>query len=138
MKNFIIASLTLIILICCQCTSREEKAAQKERSRIRMTYIQIEQLSSALESYFQENKTYPSSKQGLKALVLKPTDAPVPKKWDGPYLSYVQILIDPWGTQYAYYYPSKVKKGHYLIISRGRDCKRGGKGFDRDLRVYRK
>jgi general secretion pathway protein G len=65
--------------------------------------LQIQNINTALELYYMENGTYPSSDEGLRALVEAPADAP---RWNGPYLKQTQALTDPWGHPYQYVYPN--------------------------------
>lgn len=92
---------------------------------------QIETFALALDSYLMDCGRYPTQEQGLKALVEKPTIEPIPKGWDGPYLSKA-ISGDPWDRAYEYSVPGK--GGMPLgIRSLGADGKEGGDGKDRDI-----
>lgn len=94
---------------------------------------QIELLSTALSSYRLDNGRYPTTQQGLKALISKPTMPPTPKKWDGPYLEKNFIPLDPWENEYIYRCPGKENKEGFETISYGADGKPGGKGEDADI-----
>lgn len=61
---------------------------------------------TALKMYELDNDTYPTTKQGIPALVSKPTIVPIPQNWKSPYLT--RIPKDPWGNDYVYYNPSKI------------------------------
>ena len=76
--------------------------------------LQIQNINTALELYYMENGTYPSSDEGLRALVEAPADAP---RWSGPYLKQTQALTDPWGHPYQYVYPNEA--GQYTVYSLG-------------------
>jgi general secretion pathway protein G len=67
-----------------------------------------------LEVYYLDNGHYPSSDEGLSALVAKPTDAP---NWTGPYLKGAIVPVDPWGHPYEYRAPGE--KGPYDLKSEG-------------------
>src|SRR3989338_4240742 len=62
-------------------------------------------LSSALDLYELDNGRYPSTEQGLKALLEKPTTSPVPDNWSGPYIKKKKMPKDPWSRDYVYAYP---------------------------------
>ncbi|SEQ29698.1 general secretion pathway protein G [Treponema bryantii] len=90
---------------------------------------QIEQFSSALQTYFLDCGRYPTSEQGLSALWEKPVLYPIPENWDGPYLER-EPCNDPWGTDYKYLsaessiMPSEVpSKLPFILISFGPDGK---------------
>lgn len=67
---------------------------------------QIGAFEDALRLYQSQNHVFPSTEQGLGALVKKPEEEPIPKKWAGPYLTDSNIL-DPWGHEYQYAYPGE-------------------------------
>jgi general secretion pathway protein G len=92
--------------------------------------VQIRNIEGALQLYKLDNGIYPSTEQGLKALVEKPTTGVIPKKWkvEG-YLA--KVPDDPWGN--AYKYASPVPKGDYEITSFGTDGESGGEGKNADI-----
>ncbi len=71
-------------------------------SKIKTAKIQIESLSSALDLYYLDNGRYPSTNEGLEALVEKP---PAASGWNGPYLKTASVPADPWGHSYVYKAP---------------------------------
>ncbi len=92
--------------------------------------VQIRNIEGALQLYKLDNGVYPSTEQGLKALVEKPTVGVIPKKWrPGGYLQ--KIPDDPWGNPYKYISPSP--HGEYEIISLGTDGEVGGEGVNADI-----
>ena len=82
-------------------------------------------LAAALELYELDNGIFPTTAQGLRALLEKPGVPPVPSAWNGPYLR-GRSLNDPWGTEYQYQSPSTKAGFDYEIISHGRDGNPGG------------
>ncbi len=90
--------------------------------------VQIEELSAALDMYSMEVGKYPTTEQGLQALIEKPDDA---KRWNGPYLRKNKIPQDPWATDFIYASPGQ--KGKFDLSSYGADGKEGGEGEDQDL-----
>ena len=94
---------------------------------------QIELLSVALDGYRLDNGSYPTTEQGLAALREKPTRAPLPANWRGPYLRKA-VPLDPWGRAYLYRAPGEKNPGAFDLESLGRDGKAGGEGEDADVR----
>ncbi len=87
---------------------------------------QIELLGQALDQYRLDTGSYPSTEQGLNALVTNPGV----EKWEGPYLK-KGLPVDPWGKPYIYQHPGS--NGEYDMLSYGRDGKPGGDGEDKDV-----
>ena len=93
---------------------------------------QIELLSTALDNYRLDNGSYPTTEQGLGALRDKPTRAPVPQQWKGPYVRKA-VPNDPWGRPYIYRFPGEQNAGTFELSSLGRDGQIGGTGEDGDI-----
>ncbi len=90
----------------------------------------IANIKQALILYKLDNGRYPTTEQGLQALVTKPTSGPIPKSWkmDG-YLE--KVPMDPWGNPYQYLYPGV--RGEFDIFSYGADGQPGGDGTNADI-----
>lgn len=93
---------------------------------------QIELFGTALDNYRLDNGAYPTTEQGLEALREKPTRAPVPTNWRGPYLRKA-VPNDPWGRPYLYRFPGERNAGGFDLSSLGRDGQPGGTGEDADI-----
>jgi len=78
-------------------------------------------LDNALDLYQLDNGHYPTTEQGLMALIEKPTADPVPAKWSGPYLKKKRLPKDPWGHEYVYAFPGEHNKEGYDLSSLGPD-----------------
>ncbi len=89
--------------------------------------VQIKALEQNLEMYKLDVGRFPTTSQGLNALVQKPGDA---DGWNGPYLK-SGVPKDPWKNDYHYKYPGE--KGEYDILSYGQDNSPGGEGEDSDV-----
>jgi general secretion pathway protein G len=100
---------------------------QVGKSEVKVARAQIESFGKALDQYRLDAGHYPTTEQGLQALVAKPADEP---KWDGPYLK-KGVPADPWGTAYTYKRPGT--KGEYDIVSFGKDGVPGGAGEEADI-----
>jgi general secretion pathway protein G len=97
--------------------------------------IQIESLETAIKLYKLDNGAYPSTDQGLDALVSAPDTPPVPQKWrDGGYLEKGKVPIDPWGNRFVYLSPGV--HGDYDISSYGADGVSGGEGKNADINSW--
>lgn len=77
-------------------------------------------LAAALELYEMDNGMFPTTAQGLRALLEKPAVPPIPGNWNGPYLR-GRSLKDPWGTEYGFESPSTRPGYDYVITSSGPD-----------------
>ena len=101
--------------------------AQLNKSERSTAKAQIESFGNALGTYRLETGRYPSTEQGLNALVVKPSDE---AKWNGPYLQKA-MPPDPWGRAYVYVSPGK--GGDFDLTSMGKDGQVGGEGEDADV-----
>ena len=102
-------------------------------SKVKSAQIQIQAFAGALDLYYLDNGRYPSTSEGLKALVIKPENI---TSWNGPYLRTGAVPPDPWGTGYIYHSPSQ--HGPYEIISLGSDKQEGGTGTAADITSWTK
>jgi general secretion pathway protein G len=100
-------------------------------AKISTAKSQIEMLGTALDAYRLDNGQYPTTQQGLAALVTKPASG-APANWRGPYLR-KDIPLDPWGDPYAYTAPGDVNKTGFDLVSYGADKKPGGDGENADI-----
>lgn len=79
-------------------------AGRGERALITVAQVDVSSnIASALKLYELDNGMFPTSSQGLEALLVKPTSPPVPRNWNGPYLE--KKPVDPWGETYQYASP---------------------------------
>ena len=101
--------------------------AQVGKSEVKAARAQIDAFDKALETYRLDVGRYPTTEQGLKALMQAPSGV---TKWQGPYLKKA-VPPDPWGNPYLYKQPGD--HGDFDILSWGHDGKPGGQGDDADL-----
>ncbi|MCD6662231.1 MAG: type II secretion system major pseudopilin GspG [Comamonas sp.] len=97
-------------------------------ARVTAARTDVTNLMQALKLYKLDNLRYPTTEQGLQALVAKPTAAPLPPSWR-PYLE--KLPRDPWGHPYQYLNPGI--KGEVDVMSLGADGQPGGEGKDADI-----
>lgn len=93
--------------------------------------VQIEDLAGALDMYKMDVGRYPSTSEGLQALVERPSSA---RTWNGPYLRKNKIPQDPWA--YDYHYASPGEHGRFDLSSLGADNATGGEGEDQDVNSW--
>lgn len=107
---------------------------QIDKARVATTQAQLKQVESALAFYQMDNGRFPTSEQGLEALVEKPTLAPEPRNYrpDG-YLAGGKVPLDAWGNPYQYESPGQINARSYDIWSYGADGQAGGEGQDADI-----
>lgn len=98
-------------------------------ARMKAAQVDLRAIETALDMYRMDNFVYPSSDQGLQALVSKPSGFPEAKNWTEPYLK--KAPKDPWGNEYQYISPGS--SGPYDLYSLGADGKPGGEGEAADL-----
>ena len=94
--------------------------------------MDINQISLALDMYASDNGDYPTSEQGLEALVRKPTTPPEPPNWLDPYVKPTNFL-DPWGNKYIYVYPGTNEGINFDLYSYGADGQEGGTEDNADI-----
>lgn len=100
-------------------------------AKTKVARVQIEDLAGALDMYRMEVGQYPSTDEGLQALIEKPPSA---RTWNGPYLRKNKIPQDPW--VYAYHYTSPGEYGSFDLYSLGADNSVGGDGEDKDINSW--
>jgi general secretion pathway protein G len=101
-------------------------------ARAKAAKLQIEAFGSALDLYYLDNGRYPSSSEGLEALVRKPAQV---GSWNGPYLKGGLVPADPWKNNYVYRSPGE--DSPYDIMSFGSDGHEGGSGSASDIKSAR-
>jgi len=106
-----------------------------EEARRMKARVQMESIETALKLYKLDNGLYPTTEQGLQALVEAPTVGSLPKKWrEGGYLEKGKIPKDPWGNEYIYLSPGL--HGEFDIMSYGADGQPGGEGIGADINSW--
>jgi len=101
------------------------------KSEVKAARAQLDALDKALGTYRIDTGHYPTTQQGLNALVSKPQDEP---KWSGPYLAKA-LPPDPWGRPYMYRLPGE-QSHDFELMSLGKDGQRGGTGDNVDISIW--
>ena len=102
--------------------------AQLGKSEVTVAKAQIEAFEKSLDTYRLDVGRYPTTEEGLGALLVAPPAAGT--RWNGPYLKKA-VPLDPWGHAYQYRAPGS--KGEYDIVSMGKDGQPGGSGENADI-----
>ena len=100
-----------------------------DTSRVQVAETQIRMLRGALQAYRLDMGHYPSTAEGLAALMRPPPEAAA--YWSGPYLD-DEMPLDPWRTPYRYEHPADTLQG-FALFSLGADSASGGEGVDADI-----
>ncbi|MBQ7626853.1 MAG: type II secretion system major pseudopilin GspG [Rhodocyclaceae bacterium] len=129
-RGFTLIELMVVIVILGVLAAFIVPRIMDRPDQARQTAAQtdIATLMQALKLYKLDNRVYPSTQQGLSALVRKPEQAPVPPNWK-PYLE--RLPNDPWGHPYQYLNPGL--HGDVDVMSFGADNRPGGEGYDADI-----
>ncbi|TWH71445.1 general secretion pathway protein G [Azomonas agilis] len=121
----VIFIIGLLVAIVAPNVLGNQDQAMRQKAR-----ADIATLEQALDMYRLDNLRYPTTEQGLAALITKPQTEPLPRQWrtDG----YIRRLPeDPWGNTYGYRSPGQ--QGRIDLYSLGADGQEGGEGMDADI-----
>ncbi|RJQ53727.1 MAG: type II secretion system protein GspG [Nitrospiraceae bacterium] len=106
-----------------------------DEAKVTDVRVQIKNFETALRLFRADNGFYPSTEQGLDALISQPLIGQIPENYkQGGYLEKKIIPKDPWGREYIYISPGD--RGEYEIITYGNDGQPGGEGYDADITNY--
>lgn len=111
----------LIALVVPQFSGRTEQARRAAAQADINANIAV-----ALELFYLDNGFYPTTEQGLEALLKEPESPPLPPAWSGPYLKRNTTLKDPWKNKYVYISPGEQNPDGYDLYSTGPDGQPGG------------
>lgn len=102
-----------------------------DQARVAVADADLRSIAASLEMYRLDNRAYPTARQGLQALTVRPTEPPLPLVWpEGGYLP--AAPVDPWGNPYLYVLPDS--GAGYELVSLGADGAPGGEGVAADIR----
>lgn len=121
-KGFTLIEIMLVVIIIGILVAMlvPNIAGRSEQARKTAARTDIESnLSTALDLYRMDVGQYPTTEQGLSALLTQPIISPVPAQWNGPYLKKKKIPKDPWGREYVYASPGVHNPESYDLSSLG-------------------
>ena len=126
--TFIEIMVVVIIIAILAAVVMPKFAGRTEDARISATQSQLGIFQTALSAYNLDTGVYPTTSQGLKALMKKPTTPPIPINWKGAYLEGKNIPQDPWKKDYVYKCPGSHNPESYDLSSDGPSGTSGDKG----------
>ena len=128
--------VVLIILSALAAIVAPKFLGRSEDAKRTATAVQIRNIEGAIKLFYLDNGFYPTTEQGLDALVEKPTTGKIPKKYkEGGYLEGGKVPLDPWDNAFIYLSPG-VHNKEYDIESFGADSEDGGEGNDADVESW--
>lgn len=94
--------IVLIILVGLIAMVGPRLLSSQQKADVRTAEVQIGNLESALKMYVVDMKVFPSTEDGLQALLSAPDDERLARKWAGPYIEGDKLPLDPWGNEFEY------------------------------------
>ncbi len=134
-RGFTLIELMIVVVIIVALASMvvPRLSGRTEQAKKAVAKVDItSNIAMALKLYELDNGNFPTTEQGLNALVSAPSSAPVPGNWNGPYLE--SIPSDPWGNPYRYKSPGNNNKATYDLYSTGKD---GSEETDDDIKNWK-
>ncbi|MCU0557818.1 MAG: type II secretion system major pseudopilin GspG [Desulfobacterales bacterium] len=133
-KGFTMIELMVVIVILgiLAAIVAPKLVGRTDEARITKARVDIANLETALKLYKLDNGVYPSTEQGLQALVETPETGTAPRNWrEGGYLEKNRVPKDPWGNEFVYLSPGV--NGDFDLSSYGTDGLSGGEGINADI-----
>lgn len=137
MRGFTLIELMVVVVILGVLASliAPRLMGRTDEAKIVKAKVDITAIETGLKLYRLDNGRYPTTEQGLMALVIQPSIEPLPVKWpSGGYLDRGQVPKDPWNREFLYLCPGVHQE--YDIISYGADGAPGGEGIDADIKSW--
>ncbi len=127
----LLVSITIMVILAGVVGLKLVNAPGK--ARVAKAKTEIALFKTAIQMYVNDNRVPPTARQGLSALVEKPTLPPVPENFpNGGYLDRVTLPLDPWGNDYVYLVPGSHGEP-FEIVTYGADTQPGGDGENADI-----
>lgn len=136
-KGFTLLEILVVVFILSLLAAivAPQFMGRTEDAKIAQAKVQIRNFETALKLYKLDNGFYPSTEQGLQALVEKPTAGKIPAHYrDGGYLEQKKVPIDPWDNPFIYVSPGL--QGDFDIVCLGADGQEGGEGHNADIKNW--
>jgi general secretion pathway protein G len=127
-KGFTFIEIMLVVVIISVLASMVALAlrGRSRDAKVTAAKTDIETISAALDLYELSAGAYPTTEQGLEALISKPSASPEPDEWKGPYIKKKKSPADPWGNPYQYTCPGRNNRDGFDMKSFGPDGVEGG------------
>lgn len=125
-EGFSLIEILLVVVIIATLSAMvlPRLTGRPDQARVAAAKADIEvNVTTALKLYELDNGFFPTTEQGLGALVRKPTTSPVPQNWNGPYVE--KNPVDPWGKPYQYVCPGAHRPHDYDLSSLGKNAAEG-------------
>ena len=123
-RGFSLIEIILVVVIIATLSAMvvPRLLGRSDQARVAAAKADIDvNIPTALKLYELDNGFFPTTEQGLKALLKKPSSTPTPQNWNGPYLE--KSPIDPWGRPYQYQSPGTHRPHDYDVYSQGKNPK---------------
>ncbi len=133
-RGFTLIEIMVVIVILAMLAALigPKLIGRSDDAKLADAKLQIRNFETALKLYKLDNGVYPTTEQGLQALVAKPTTGQIPRNYrQEGYLESKKVPQDPWGNDFVYLSPGE--HGDYDICSLGADGVKGGEGKGADI-----
>ena len=121
-RAFTLIEIMLVVIILASLAAMvvPRLTGRSEKAKVSVAKADIDShLATALKLYELDNGSFPTTSQGLQALLAQPTASPIPENWNGPYVE--KDPMDPWGNPYIYTSPGR-HRPDYDLYSKGKDA----------------
>jgi general secretion pathway protein G len=105
-------------------------------AKVKLASVQVDKISGTIDLYRIDNGSYPTTDQGLDALIAPPNSGPPPRRYQPGGYAKDKDLLDPWGGPLTYLAPGQVNTSSFDLCSLGPDGQPGGEGPNADICNY--